>query len=118
MNGDTATLSGPAFVFSINGTSAHKLANLPSRNVTLGVRPEDVIVTNGAGTGTGMRSRVDVVETLGAEQHLFLMADGSSHALLARVNSDFNAQIGDQVSATIDPSKLHVFDRESGTAYL
>jgi multiple sugar transport system ATP-binding protein len=119
MKGDTAVLSGPAFAFSINGTAAQKLTNLPSRNVTLGVRPEDVIVSNGtAAAGTGMRSRVDVVETLGAEQHLFLMADGSSHALLARVNSDFNAQIGDQVNATIDPSKLHVFDRESGAAYL
>jgi multiple sugar transport system ATP-binding protein len=117
MKGDTALLSGPAFAFSINGTSAAKLTNLPSRSVTLGVRPEDVIVSNGSG-GTGMRSRVDVVETLGAEQHLFLMADGSSHALLARVNSDFNAQIGDQVNAAIDPSKLHVFDRESGAAYL
>jgi multiple sugar transport system ATP-binding protein len=119
MQGETAVLSGPAFAFSINGTSAAKLANLSSRSVTLGVRPEDVIVSNGAATaGTGMRSRVDVVETLGAEQHLFLTADGSSHALLARVNSDFAAQIGDQVSATIDPSKLHVFDRESGAAYL
>jgi multiple sugar transport system ATP-binding protein len=121
MKGDSAVLSGPAFAFSINGASAQKLANLPSRSVTLGVRPEDVIVSSGAaatGDSAGMRSRVDVVETLGAEQHLFLMADGSSHALLARVNSDFHAQIGDQVSATIDPGKLHVFDRESGAAYL
>ena len=120
MKGDSAVLSGPAFAFSINGTSAQKLAALPSRSVTIGVRPEDVIVhSNGAvAAAGGMRSRVDVVETLGAEQHLFLMADGSSHALLARVNADFHAKIGDQVNATIDPAKLHVFDRESGAAYL
>jgi multiple sugar transport system ATP-binding protein len=122
LNGNTATLSGPSFSFSINGTSAQKLAGLPSRTVTLGVRPEDVIVhgesDGAAAAGPGMRSRVDVVETLGAEQHLFLMAEGSTHALLARVNADFEAHIGDHLSATIDPGKLHVFDRESGQAYI
>ena len=41
-----------------------------------------------------------------------------NNSLLARVNADFPAHIGDQLSATIDPSKLHVFDKESGVAYL
>jgi len=118
MQGDTAVLSGPAFTFSVNSGSSHKLAGVSARGVTLGVRPEDVVVGNGAETsaGSGMRTRVDVVETLGAEQHLFLVSEGGS--LLARVNADFPARIGDQLNATIDPAKLHVFDRETGVAYL
>ena len=85
--------------------------------MTLGVRPEDVIVDGAASSeAPGMRTRIDVVETLGAEQHLFLTSEGNS--LLARVNADFPANIGDQLSVTIDPSKLHVFDKESGVAYL
>jgi multiple sugar transport system ATP-binding protein len=117
VTGDTALLSGPAFAFSLNGSSIQKLSRSSSRNVTLGVRPEDVIVTNGAASaGKGMRSRVDVVETLGAEQHLFLTSE--SNSLLARVSADFAAHVGDQLTTTIDPAKLHVFDRESGVAYL
>jgi multiple sugar transport system ATP-binding protein len=117
MRGDTAILTGPAFTFSMNGGNAQKLTRVNSRGVTLGVRPEDVIVSgNGAAAAGGMRSRIDVVETLGAEQHVFLTSEGNS--LLARVSPDFPAHIGDMVSATIDPSKLHVFDRESGLAYV
>jgi multiple sugar transport system ATP-binding protein len=117
MRGDTAVLTGPAFSFSVNGASAQKLTRSSTRSVTLGVRPEDVIVGNGSAVnGSAMRARVDVVETLGAEQHLFLTADGNS--LLARVSADFAAHVGDLLHASIDPSKLHVFDRESGVAYL
>jgi multiple sugar transport system ATP-binding protein len=118
MHGDTAVLTGPAFAFSVNSSAAQKLSRVSSRGVTLGVRPEDVIVANGAAApaGSGMRTRVDVVETLGAEQHLFLTSEGNS--LLARVSADFPAHIGDQLTATIDPAKLHVFDRETGVAYL
>jgi multiple sugar transport system ATP-binding protein len=114
--GDAATLRGPAFAFSVNGSSAQRLARTSSRSVTIGVRPEDVIVGNGTAASGSVRARIDVVETLGAEQHLFLTSEGNS--FLARVSADYAAHVGDQVSATIDPAKLHVFDRESGVAYL
>jgi multiple sugar transport system ATP-binding protein len=85
--------------------------------VTIGVRPEDVIIGNGSTAGaSAIAARVDVVETLGAEQHLFLAAEGNT--FLARVGADYAAHVGDRVMATIDPAKLHVFDRESGIAYL
>ncbi len=116
-NGDTATLRGPAFAFPVNGKSAQLLSRTTSRSVTMGVRPEDVIVGNGASLDpTAIRARVDVVETLGAEQHLFLTSEGMS--FMARVGADHAARIGDAIMATIDPAKLHVFDRESGLAYL
>jgi multiple sugar transport system ATP-binding protein len=117
MLGDHAVLNGPTFSFSVNSGSAQKLSCVSSRTVTLGVRPEDVIVDGAASSeAPGMRTRIDVVETLGAEQHLFLTSEGNS--LLARVNADFPAHIGDQLSVTIHPSKLHVFDKENGVAYL
>src|SRR5450631_1330725 len=85
MLGDRAVLNGPAFSFSVNSGSAQKLSCVSSRTVTLGVRPEDVIVDGAASSGAPvMRFRIDVVETLGAEQHLFLTSEGNS--LLARVN--------------------------------
>jgi multiple sugar transport system ATP-binding protein len=113
--GDLAVLRGPTYAFSVNGSAAQKLAHTASRNVTIGVRPEDVIIGNADAAGGGIRARVDVVETLGAEQHLFLTSENSS--FLARVSADFVAHVGDSVSASIDPAKLHVFDRESGLAY-
>jgi multiple sugar transport system ATP-binding protein len=115
MRGDTAVLKGPAFNFSVNGGTASKLAHMTSRNVTLGVRPEDVIVGKG-GDGTGsMGARRAVGGSRGAAAPVFLTSEGSS--LLARVGADFQAHIGDQLDASIDPAKLHVFDRESGVAY-
>ncbi|MBD5656406.1 MAG: sn-glycerol-3-phosphate ABC transporter ATP-binding protein UgpC [Candidatus Eremiobacteraeota bacterium] len=110
-----ASLTGPSFNFSVNGNVAQKLLESTSRTVTLGVRPEDVLLDGGNATGA-MRMRIDVVETLGAEQHLFLSSERNS--LLARVPSDFPAEIGDQLNASIDPRKLHVFNTESGQAYV
>ena len=111
----TASLTGPSFNFSVNGNVAQALSQASSRNVTLGVRPEDILLDDGSTPGA-MRMRVDVVETLGAEQHLFLTSERNS--MLARVASDFPASIGDQLNATIDPRKLHVFNSESGLAYV
>jgi len=117
IKGDSAVLSGPAFAFPVNGGATQKLAQAKSRSVIMGIRPEDVIVGNSAApAASAMRVRVDVVETLGAEQHLFLTSDSTS--MLARVNADFAAHVGDQLNATIDSTKLHVFDKESGAAYL
>jgi len=81
-----------------------------------GVRPEDVTVSNGAESARSraMRSRVDVVETLGAERPLFWTSESCS--LLVRVSSEFSAHVDDRVSVSIDPAKLDVFDWESGLA--
>jgi len=110
-------LRGPSFDFSVDGIAAQRLSAANAKSVTLGVRPEHIaVVPESAANGATVRARVDVIERLGAEQHLFLATEGNT--LLARVPSDLNAQVGSQLCATIDLEKLHAFDNNTGAVYL
>ncbi len=109
-------LRGRSVDVSVNGGAGQKLQGASRRTVTLGIRPEDIACGDGAGaTQAAISTRVEVVETLGAEQHLVLNTGETS--LLARVAPDFPATTGQQLDARLNLAKLHVFDRESGAAY-
>jgi len=114
--GDTVRLRGASFSVSLNGAIANRLQAATSREVTLGIRPEDVVLGPADETPDAIPVRVDVVETLGAEQHLSLTA--GQNAFLARVTADFPATIGDRLAAHFGKARLHVFDRASGVAYV
>ncbi len=80
----------------------------------LGIRPEDVLLAH-SGNGASLPATVDVIETLGSEQYVFLkLKDGAQ--LVSRVPGDFDIKAGQPISATIVPAKLHLFDRASGNS--
>ncbi len=83
-------------------------------NATLGIRPEDVLIAP-SGNGASLAATVDVIETLGSEQYVFLkLTDGAQ--LVSRVSGDYAIKAGDSVRATLVPEKMHLFERESGKA--
>jgi multiple sugar transport system ATP-binding protein len=61
-----------------------------------------------------LRARVDVVERLGSETLVHLVAGETP--ILARVDPRTRARAGDDVEFSADVSRLHVFDRETGLA--
>jgi multiple sugar transport system ATP-binding protein len=112
-------LRGASFRLRIPNARARALEHARSDVVTLGFRPEDVQIGPESGAATqpdaSIPARIEVVETLGSEQHVFLTSDGAS--MLARVSADFSVRDGESVTALLNPAKLHVFDRDSGAAY-
>jgi multiple sugar transport system ATP-binding protein len=82
--------------------------------VTVGVRPEDVIVGEVSADATTMT--VDLVEDLGADGYLHghVEIDGVRVNTVARVSGGASASIGDQISFTVKPARAHVFDTSSG----
>jgi multiple sugar transport system ATP-binding protein len=83
------------------------------KRVTIGVRPEDVKVSN---TGEGLPVSVDVVEELGADGYLYghTEIDGNRVDIVARVDGRVHPNAGDQVFILPEPTHVHVFDIESG----
>ncbi len=78
----------------------------------LGIRPEDVFLSS-RGAAHAIPVVVDVIETLGAEQYVFLkLQDGAQ--LVARVAADFHVRAGQTLSASFAPERIHLFERESG----
>ncbi|HEY8589048.1 MAG TPA: sn-glycerol-3-phosphate ABC transporter ATP-binding protein UgpC [Naasia sp.] len=84
------------------------------RQVTIGVRPEDVIVS--ATPGDGLQVEVDLVEELGADGYLYghSEVEGRRTDIVARVDGRVHPNMGDVVYLTPQPGHLHVFDVETG----
>ncbi|GAA3734393.1 diacetylchitobiose ABC transporter ATP-binding protein MsiK [Leifsonia bigeumensis] len=89
------------------------LANASAKKVTIGVRPEDVVV---ATSGEGLPVDVDIVEELGADGYLYghTEIDGKRVDIVARVDGRSHPNAGDKVVITPQPDHIHVFDTESG----
>ena len=84
------------------------------QSVTIGVRPEDVVVSNTE--GSGLRVVVDLVEELGADGYLYGHSelDGKRTDIVGRVDGRVHPNAGDTVYITPKPGHVHVFNSESG----
>ncbi|GAB1488404.1 sn-glycerol-3-phosphate ABC transporter ATP-binding protein UgpC [Opitutaceae bacterium] len=84
-----------------------------SRDVVLGIRPEDVQLVASPDEAHA-RATVDVVEPMGAETYLTLKT--SVGTFIARVRPNESATHGQTVWATFSLEKLHLFDRSTERA--
>jgi multiple sugar transport system ATP-binding protein len=82
--------------------------------VTIGVRPEDLLVLVGEGDGLG--ATVDLVEELGADAYVYSSAEqrGSRIDFVARVAGGEYPELGESVVLAARPGRVHVFDPQTG----
>ncbi len=81
------------------------------RRVTYGIRPEHLILANGAG-GASFESRVVVVEPTGAETLVVGRAAGHELNVVFRERHQF--QPGDTITLLPALENIHLFDAETG----
>jgi multiple sugar transport system ATP-binding protein len=88
------------------------LAKTKAKTITVGVRPEDIEVTKGAGIAV----EIDVVEELGADGYLYgnTEIDGVRHDMVARVESNSHPAAGGTVNLKPQGGITHLFDVETG----
>jgi len=88
--------------------------------VTLGIRPEQWSVADGAsgggdGVSSGVKAQVDVVEELGSDAYLYAhLDDDAQTAVVVRTAGRSGARRGDQNVLTPTSDELHLFDADSG----
>ena len=84
------------------------------KDVVMGIRPEDIndeeVVLSVATTGI-VDATVEVSEMMGAETYLYLSCAGQN--MIARVSPRTTTKNGDQVRVAFDPTKIHLFDKET-----
>ncbi|QAV70095.1 sn-glycerol-3-phosphate ABC transporter ATP-binding protein UgpC [Salinibacterium sp. UTAS2018] len=104
---------GLQFGDAVVAVDAETLGGTDAKTVTIGVRPEDVLVST---TGSGLPVDVDLVEELGADGYLYGHADikGERVDIVARVDGRSHPNAGDKVFLTPEPHHVHVFDTETG----
>ena len=75
-------------------------------NVTLGIRPEHLLVNQDA--DASCESKVFVVEKLGSGTFLYLEKEGEP--LVVETEGDSNIKVGDTVKVGFSASRCHLFD--------
>ncbi|MGH8713379.1 MAG: ABC transporter ATP-binding protein, partial [Casimicrobiaceae bacterium] len=78
------------------------------RNLIFGLRPEEI--AEGDDASGALSARVVAVEPLGAETLLVLAPAGTEIELVARVNRDSRARVGDRISLRLNLAPMHLFD--------
>jgi multiple sugar transport system ATP-binding protein len=85
-----------------------------SKDVVLGIRPEDIYDDErhlNEFKDSVVRITVDVAELLGAETNIYAQVNGSN--VCASVSARSGVRIGDIMDFAINPNKVHFFDPES-----
>ena len=81
------------------------------KEVTFGVRPEDMLYQKVPAASNNMQVKVSVVEPLGAETHLYLQT--KTQTMIARTEPENKFSIGDSVNFMPDIAKAKFFDKET-----
>ena len=116
MNFIHGAIEGGRFVSESGLVSLDGLSSSFSGPVTLGIRPEDLytdaLVPSGKRVSEPIRGRVDVEEPMGNEIFAYVIVDQDAR-IVARLEPQ---TLGEQVELVLDLDKVHLFERETGTA--
>ncbi len=87
------------------------------KEVVFGIRPEHIHAPDYAPPNTissPMTATIEVVELLGAELNLFMVA--GKHSFTATVDPRITAQPGNQIDLVLDMRNMHIFDKNTQIA--
>ena len=113
---DTKTRAGVKYRILLPESKNNKDALVPyiDKEVIIGIRPEHVhneanfLETIPEGL---VEADVEVTELMGAETYLYMNCEG--HPINARVDPSSTARPGDKIKITLDPKRIHLFDKET-----
>jgi ABC-type sugar transport system ATPase subunit len=78
-----------------------------AEQITLGVRPEDLVVDSDGRAGNTLKGHVVLVERLGGTTHLHF--DAGPHRLMAAVANESVPDVGEEVRVRARAERLHLF---------
>jgi len=118
LEGSLTHENGPALIFSFSRqplppTVHSAVRNCPEgKKLILGVRPQDIMLTNHAGP-EDLPAKVWLVELVGSEK-LVDLSCGDDVQLMAEVKAEADIAVEQTVGIRLNPSRLHLFDPETG----
>ena len=142
LSGDTAELSFANETITCSGEHSKKLKKVDGKQIVLGIRPEafeDSLYAKDSEYTESISIKVTLLEQLGSDSYIHFYKDlkpvqteaieeiladegedisvlGDETKFIARINPNSTVQEGQEINLSIDPSKLHFFDPDSGNA--
>ena len=89
-----------------------------NKDVTFGMRPEDIVdeyPEDRRGMWESFSAVVEVIEPLGAE--IIMELSKGDHSFMARVDPHSKSQLNQEVTVYFDMLKMHIFDPETGKVF-
>jgi multiple sugar transport system ATP-binding protein len=116
IGGDGAMLTAetPFLRVAVPAAQRPALGQWRGRRVTMGVRPEHLVLGNGAAP-CSFDAGVEVLEQLGSEMLVETLA-GDARLTVARVDPQARLAAGDKIRLSVEPERLHFFDPASQEA--
>ena len=116
VEGAKASLKFDKYQVELPEEKAKKLIDggYAGKTVVFGIRPEDIYDSDEhleKFAASTIEADITGYELLGAEVLLYYTLAGAN--MSARVDSDTEARFGDHIKLALDPSKIHVFDKET-----
>ncbi|MGM0431508.1 MAG: ABC transporter ATP-binding protein [Spirochaetota bacterium] len=103
-----------SFRIKLNERQNKLLKDYEGKQMTFGIRPEDLSAADKPEEGKTIDASVMVIEPLGAETHVFV--NTKSNQLIARVEPDIQLQVDQKVSMVPNLDKVTFFDGETEVA--
>ena len=142
LSGDTAKLSFANETITCSGEHSKKLKKVDGEQIVLGIRPEafeDSLYAKDSEYTESISIKVTLLEQLGSDSYIHFYKDlkpvqteaieeiladegeditvlGDETKFIARINPNSTVQEGEEINLSINPSKLHFFDPDSGNA--
>ena len=142
VSGDKTMLTFAGEEINCVGESLDKLKKVDGKQIVLGIRPEafeDSTYAKDSEYTESISIKVTLLEQLGSDSYIHFYKDlkpvqteaieeiladegedisvlGDQTKFIARINPNSTVKEGEEIKLSIDPSKLHFFDPESGKA--
>lgn len=113
-------VEGHGFSFHVSPQHEKELLGKIGDEVVVGIRPENLLVTNADQKENVLEANVAVIEELGAEAHVYLMRENvdTEPNLLVRIDSHHSIATNDTMVLSPIADKLHYFDPMNGKALI
>jgi multiple sugar transport system ATP-binding protein len=112
-------LTGDGLHVKLPAKSKAALSEVRSRNVTLGIRPEDISERrsyDGAADDNVIRARVDFLEPLGSE--VLATCSLAEHEIIVRLNPGTSAKSDEMIELVLNMERARLFDPATAEALL
>jgi multiple sugar transport system ATP-binding protein len=104
--------AGDGLRIKVPAAVADRLGRHAGRQITMGIRPEDLHLADPADPAElGFDAVVEVIEKLGSEILLDVAVGGQM--MVAAVEPSVRAAVRDRLRLALNPARLHFFDRET-----
>ncbi|MBS4016030.1 MAG: ABC transporter ATP-binding protein, partial [Candidatus Latescibacteria bacterium] len=109
-NGEKLRFAGTGLNIELPDKLKAKLGTYINQQITLGVRPEDILYQKTEEKFPSFKAELTVIEPMGNETVTYLDI-GIEKMLIARLHSQFDGQLGQTLDFYIDTDKIHFFDK-------